>query len=57
MRKQKKHQQKELIVVKVTEHEKNLLAKMALDQDIRVEKFVHELIFSSGLINCPRFSS
>lgn len=51
MHKQKRTQQQELLIVKVTESEKNLLAKMALDQDLRVEKFVHELIFSSGLIN------
>jgi len=51
MRKQKKNQQQELLIVKVTENEKKLLAKIGQQQKIKVEKFVHELIFSSGLIN------
>lgn len=51
MRKQKMNQQQELLIVKVTENEKKLLVKIGLEHKIKVEKFVHELIFSSGLIN------
>lgn len=50
MQKQK-HRQNEQLIVKVTKQEKNLLAKMGMEQNIKVEKLVRELIFSSGLIN------
>jgi len=51
MRKQKSNQQQELLIVRVTEQEKKLLARIEREQKIKVEKFIHELIFSSGLIN------
>lgn len=54
MHKQKKTQQQELLIVKVTESEKKLLTKIGVEQKIKVEKFVHELIFNSGLINYYR---
>ena len=54
MTREKRAYKKEQIVVKMSVREKNLLAKMALEQDAGVEKFVRELIFGSGIINCCR---
>jgi hypothetical protein len=51
MRKQKENRQKDILTVVVTQYEKNVLTRMALDQNIRVENLAHDLIFSSGLIS------
>ena len=47
---QKGSQQKDTITMKVTRAEKSILANMALEQNIRMERLVRDLIFKSGLI-------
>jgi hypothetical protein len=47
---QKGTQQKNTITMKVTSAEKSILANMALQQNIRMERLVRDLIFKSGLI-------
>ena len=47
---QKGNQQKNTITMKVTRAEKSILANMALEQNIRMERLVRDLIFKSGLI-------
>lgn len=54
MMKEKRAYKKEQVVVKMSVREKNLLAKMAIEQHVGVDKFVRELIFGSGIINCCR---
>lgn len=47
-------QHKNTIIMKVTRAEKSILTSMALEQNIRLERLVRDLIFRSGLItkNC-----
>lgn len=52
MDKEKRPYNKEHVVVKMSVREKKLLAKMAHEQEVGVEKFVRELIFGSGIICC-----
>lgn len=47
---QKGSRQKSTITMKVTKAEKSILATMALEQNIQMEKLVRDLIFRSGLI-------
>jgi len=47
---QKGTQQKNTITMKVTSAEKSILDNMALQQNIRMERLVRDLIFKSGLI-------
>lgn len=52
MNKEKRVYKKEQVVVKMSVREKKLLSKMAVEQEVGVEKFIRELIFGSGIICC-----